>query len=119
MEQFLSQWGPTSAAFWVRAIWALAIFLVVIWLASLGKRGAQTSLYRVHAHPNAILLLGRIIQFGIVILGIVVALATLGVDPSALATFVGLGTVAITLFLQDIARNLIAGLYLLIERPFE
>jgi small conductance mechanosensitive channel len=119
MEQFLAQWGPTASALWVRLIWAIAVLLLVVWLASLGKRGTQTSLRRIRAHPNAILLLSRIIQFGIVVLGIVAALAMLGVDLGALATFVGLGTVAVTLFLQDVARNLISGLYLLIERPFE
>lgn len=119
MEQFVSEWGPASSAFWVRAIWAFTAFITTVWIASLGKRGAQKSLYRTGAHPNAVLLLGRIIQFGIVILGIIIALAILGVQLSALAAFVGLGTVAITLFLQDIARNLISGVYLLIERPFQ
>ncbi len=119
MEQFFSDWGPASSAFWVRAIWAFGAFIVTVWIASLGRRGAQKSLYRTGAHPNAVLLLGRITQFGIVILGIVIALAILGVQLSALAAFVGLGTVAITLFLQDIARNLISGVYLLIERPFQ
>ncbi len=119
MEQFFSQWGPASSAFWVRMLWAFAIFIAIVWMASLGRRGAQKSLHRTGAHPNAILLLGRITQFGIVIFGLIVALAILGVQLSALAAFVGLGTVAITLFLQDIARNLIAGLYLLIEQPFQ
>lgn len=118
MEQFFSEWGPTSPAFWVRALWAVAAFIVTMWIASLGRKGAQKSLNRTGAHPNAVLLLGRITQFGIVILGIVIGLAILGVQLSALATFVGLGTVAVTLFLQDIARNLISGVYLLIERPF-
>ncbi len=118
MEQFFSEWGPTSPAFWVRVLWAVAAFIVTMWIASLGRKGAQKSLNRTGAHPNAVLLLGRITQLGIVILGIVIGLAILGVQLSALATFVGLGTVAITLFLQDIARNLISGVYLLIERPF-
>ncbi len=118
MEQLFSEWGPTSPAFWVRALWAVAAFIVTMWIASLGRKGAQKSLNRTGAHPNAVLLLGRITQFGIVILGIVIGLAILGVQLSALATFVGLGTVAVTLFLQDIARNLISGVYLLIERPF-
>jgi small-conductance mechanosensitive channel len=119
MEQLVSEWGPASPAFWVRALWAVAMFVVTMSIASLGRRGAQKSLNRTGAHPNAVLLLGRITQFGIVILGIVMGLAILGVQLSALATFVGLGTVAITLFLQDIARNLISGVYLLIERPFQ
>jgi small conductance mechanosensitive channel len=119
MEQFFSAWGPASPAFWVRAIWAVVAFLVTMWIASLGRKGAQKSLYRAHAHPNAVLLLGRIAQFGIVIAGFIIALAILGVELSALAAFVGLGTVAVTLFLQDVARNLISGIYLLLERPFQ
>jgi small-conductance mechanosensitive channel len=58
-------------------------------------------------------------QLGILILGVLLALAILGIDLPALTAFVGLITIALSLSLQDIARSLLAGLYLLIERPFD
>ncbi len=119
MEQFFSQWGPVSSLFWVRALWAVSIFIVVTWMASQSRRGTQRSLQRAHAHPNAILFLGLVAQYGVIFLGLVLTLAVLGVELSALAAVLGFGTIALTLSLQDIARNFIAGLYLLIERPFQ
>jgi len=50
-----------------------------------------------------------------VILG---ALAALGVHIAALATVVGALGLALSLSLQDTAKNLVAGLYLLAEHPF-
>ncbi len=119
MEQFFSQWGPTSTAFWVRALWALGVFIVIAWLAGLSRRGTQRSMLRARAHPNAILFLGLVAQYSVVALGLVITLAILGIELSALAAVLGLATVALTLSLQDIALNFIAGLYLLMERPFQ
>lgn len=119
MEQLFSQWGPASPLFWVRALWAISIFIGVAWIASLSRRGTQRSLQRIRAHPNAILFFGLVAQYGVVAFGLVITLAILGVELSALAAVLGFGTVALTLSLQDIARNFIAGLYLLIERPFQ
>jgi small conductance mechanosensitive channel len=119
VEQFFAQWGPAASIFWVRALWALALFLLTVWLAGVGRRTTQQSLKRTKAHPNAILFLGRIVQVSIAALGIVVALGILGESLPELTAFVALGTVAITLALQDVLRNFVSGLYLLIERPFE
>lgn len=118
MEQFFSQWGPASTTFWVRAIWSLLVFGVVAWIAHLGRLTAQKRLVRARAHPNAVLLVERAAQFGVLILGGVIVLGILGIDWSALAAGFGLVTVALTLSFQDILRGLIAGIYLLIERSF-
>ena len=119
MEQFFTDWGPASSAFWVRALWAIAFIVIVFRLAGFGERGTRRAMARTRAHPNAILFLGRVIGYGIIILGFIFALGILGVELSALAAVIGLGTVAITLFFQEIAQNLVAGFYLLIERRFQ
>ena len=85
----------------------------------MASRGVQRALQRIPAHPNALLFAARIVQLSILALGIFLALAILGIDLPALTAFVGLITIALSLSVQDIARSLLAGLYLLIERPFE
>ncbi len=119
MDQLFALWGPTSSMFWVRAVWASAIFLVMVWLADIGRRGSRRALGRTRAHLNAIIFVARVTQLGILALGVVLALAILGVDLPALTAFVGLATIALSVSLQDIVRGLLAGLYLLIERPFD
>ncbi len=105
--------------FWVRALWAFAIFSLMAWLAGVGRRAVQQSLRRAKADPNAALAAGRLVQMGVLLFGVLTALAALGVDPSALAALVGLLTVAISLAVQDILRSFISGLYLLLEKPFQ
>lgn len=119
MDQLFSQWGPTSSMFWVRALWALAVFSGAVSVAGLGRRGIQRSLQRAGAPPNGILFFGRTAQLTLLALGLLFALAVLGIELSALAAIFGILTVAITLSLQDILRSAIAGWYLLIERPFQ
>ncbi len=119
MDQIFSAWGPTSTMFWVRAVWALLIFLFMAWAAGVARRATRQALQRAGAHPNAILFLARVTQLGILGLGIFIALAILGIDFTALTAIRGFVTIALSLSLQDIARSLLAGLYLLIERPFQ
>lgn len=119
MDTLFSVWGPTSSMFWVRGVWSVAVLLVMVWSAGVARRGIQRALQRAQAHPNAILFAARVVQLSILTLGVILALAILGIDLPALTAFVGHITIALSLSFQDIARSLLAGLYLLIERPFE
>ncbi|MGA9347948.1 MAG: mechanosensitive ion channel domain-containing protein [Anaerolineae bacterium] len=47
------------------------------------------------------------------------ALGMSGVHIATLATLMGALGLAISLSLQDVAKNVVAGLYLLVERPFK
>ena len=119
LEHLISAWGPTSTMFWVRAAWAAALMMFMIWAAGMGRRGTRRALLRTRAHPNAVVFVARVAQLGILTLGVVLALAIIGVDLPALTALVGLLTIALSVSLQDIIRGLLAGLYLLIERPFQ
>ena len=54
----------------------------------------------------------------VVVLGVLLALTALGVYGMAIATLVGAMGLAISLSLQDVARNLVAGFYLRLEHQF-
>src|ERR1035437_1405944 len=49
---------------------------------------------------------------------ILAGLVTAGVNPAFLLTFGGLASLAIGLAFQDVLRNILAGIWLLVERPF-
>jgi small-conductance mechanosensitive channel len=118
MEEFFVHWGPASPAFWVRALWAFAFFILLTWLGSVLRGIAQRSLQRARILPNAIILVGRFVQIGAIAFAAVAALATLGIELSALAASAGLITVALTVAFQDLVRSFISGIYLLIEKTF-
>ncbi|MGI8404289.1 MAG: mechanosensitive ion channel domain-containing protein, partial [Thermomicrobiales bacterium] len=67
---------------------------------------------------NGALLIGKLSMLAVWIVWISWVLSSLGANTTGLVTFFSASTVAVTLSLQDIMRNFVAGIVLLIERPF-
>jgi small-conductance mechanosensitive channel len=63
--------------------------------------------------------IGRILGYVILFLGIVMSLQTLGVNAGALTVFSGALGIGLGIGLQDIAKNFISGIIILIERPVQ
>jgi small-conductance mechanosensitive channel len=68
---------------------------------------------------NGALLISRLSFIAVWIVGLGVILARLGVNTTGIFAFLSASTVAISLSLQDVLRNFVAGLILLFERPFQ
>ena len=64
-------------------------------------------------------MLGRFAGYLVFFLGAAIALQTLGIHATTLAAFGAALGVGIGFGLQDIVKNFVAGLILLIERPFQ
>jgi small-conductance mechanosensitive channel len=73
---------------------------------------------RGHPNNNLPVLADNLVRIVIYIIVAMVVLSGLGVDGTALVTFFGLATAAITLSLQDVLKNIFCGIYLLAEQPF-
>ena len=97
---------------------ALLIVLVALLLASLLKRWVVRLLTRTTSNTNVAVLLGNLVQVGIIIVGIVAALPVVGVQWASVAALVGAAGLAISLSLQDLLKNVVAGIYILMEQPF-
>jgi small-conductance mechanosensitive channel len=99
----------------------LASFAIVFitWLAAriLRRLVAERLLGRTRMDAGVRYAIGRVISYIVWILGLIVALQPLGVNATTLAVFGGAIGVGIGFGLQDIAKNFIAGLIILIERP--
>jgi small-conductance mechanosensitive channel len=67
---------------------------------------------------NGALMIGRLISVLFIIISILMLFAQLGANWTGLLTFVSASAVAVSLSIQDVLRNLVAGIYLLLERPF-
>jgi small-conductance mechanosensitive channel len=63
--------------------------------------------------------IGRVLGYVILFLGILVALQPLGVNATTLAVFGGALGIGLGFGLQDIVKNFVAGLVILIERPIQ
>lgn len=73
---------------------------------------------RIRIAPNTLTLFENLVTILVFFLAGIVILGIFGIRSSTLVTFLGLVTAAITLSLQDVLRNLVAGVFLLVEQPF-
>lgn len=92
---------------------------VSYFLARLARRVAQRAMVRAHAASNVIALVGNLSYLGILAVGAALALSNLGFYWSNLLAIIGVLGLAISLAVQDVLRNFVAGAYILIERPFK
>lgn len=68
---------------------------------------------------NLSILIGRLSYLAALALGVIWIAYIFGIQLTGLLTFLGALSLAITFAIQDVLKNLVAGMYLLWERPFE
>lgn len=107
-------------SFLPRLALALAIYIATRLLSRGASRFIRRRLAERKLEDEAIILLDMLARWGILAAGIVLALEQL--VPGRLSTLlagVGVAGVTIGFALQDVAKNFIAGILLLLTRPFE
>jgi len=82
------------------------------------RRFAVRELRRVKADPQVGLLVSRLAFLGTVLIGIIAAFTDLFGSPTLVVGGFGFLALAFSLAFQDILKNFIAGIFLLLERPF-
>ncbi len=101
-----------------RLIGPLVIFLLVVGIGRVARRLIDRAVQRAHGDQQVRALLrnvgGAVTYFFAALCGLVTA----GVPLAFLLTFGGLASLAIGLAFQDVLRNVLAGIWLLVERPF-
>lgn len=110
-QGLLVYWGP-------RLLVAMLIFAGFWLLARLSDRAIARVVGYARLNVLVVSLLSRAARFGFVFFGAVTALGTLGVNISALVAGLGLTGFALGFALRDTISNVLAGVLLLIYRPF-
>lgn len=101
----------------IKGILMLAILL---WGSSLTGRLIEARLAAVSTvTPSTRVLLGKTIRIALVIAAILIALATVGIDITAIAVFSGALGVGLGFGLQKIVSNLVSGMILLMDRSIK
>jgi len=100
----------------------LAILVVVLtWLLARLARNLVTRLLKRVSHSEQVTwLLAQAVYIGVFAAGTFIALGILGLDKTVASLMAGAGivTLALGFAFQDIAANLLAGIYLSVRRPF-
>jgi small-conductance mechanosensitive channel len=103
----------------IQLLWAALIIVAILAASRWLRRRLNRGLLTKHVNPNVVNLINIFSKMFVYSLIFIVLLRVFGVDSSSLATTVGLVAGAITLSLQDVLKNLVSGIYLLVEQPFQ
>ena len=98
---------------------ALVVFAIGVYLASIVRRLARKGLELRTKNPQPITLLSQLAYWLVVILAAAVSLQMVGFNLTAFLAGLGIAGITIGFALQDVSKNFIAGLLMLIQQPFE
>jgi len=100
---------------------AIVILLFFLLLAAAGKSLGRKWAQRRRKHQGITLLLARLVQTGIFVLGFLIAFSVVAPSFRAgdLIKLLGVGCVAIGFAFQNILQNFLAGILLLLQEPFQ
>ena len=94
-----------------------ALLIVALWLTNIASNFAESRINRsTDLTPSIQVLLVKMIRMGLLVVAIIVALSSLGINLSALAVFSGAVGVGIGIGLQKIVANFISGIILLADK---
>lgn len=99
---------------------AMALLIGLIWLAtSIGKYAESRVKDMSDLTPSLQVLIGKFVKIFLVILAIVVALSSVGVDLTALTIFSGAVGVGLGFGLQKVVSNFISGVIILLDKSIK
>jgi small conductance mechanosensitive channel len=110
----------TGIALLPNIVLAVVIFVLFLILASASKSLTRRLTLRRRTHQGVALLVSRLVQTSIVVLGFLVAfsVAAPSFQAADLIKMLGIGSVAIGFAFQNILQNFLAGILLLVSEPF-
>ncbi|HET7459022.1 MAG TPA: mechanosensitive ion channel family protein [Gemmatimonadaceae bacterium] len=103
-----------------RLLLALVVFAIFVGIAFAAKSIVRRTAARRGGHQTLELALGRLAQSAIIVLGALIAFSTAfpTFSPANLVSLLGVGSVAIGFAFKDIFQNFLAGLLILVTKPF-
>src|SRR5436305_12979600 len=101
-----------------KVVVAILILVAFYLLARFVRMLAGKELKRVNADPQVALLVNRMVFLAALVIGVVAAFSELFGSPALVFGGFGFFALALSLAFQDILKNFIAGIFLLLERPF-
>ncbi len=107
-------WVGKLSTFGVACLIMLAFYVVARILQSASMRVGASR----HINQDLAEFMGRVVKVSVLMMGLVTALSNLGVDVSALVTGLGLTGFALGFALKDVISNVLAGVLILIYKPF-
>jgi small conductance mechanosensitive channel len=120
VKEYLTEALPRQAADWLPKVGSALLVLFVFWLlAVVARKVIRKAGVAAGIDSSVINLLARSAHVVLLLIGLVTALGTLGIDVSAIVASLGLTGFAVSFALKDSISNLLSGILILIYRPFK
>ena len=103
---------------WARFVEGILLLLLGFVLASVTRRILRNQLKRPHIDQQVAILVSRIAYLAVVVLGVIAFFTRWFGSPALVFGGFGFLALAFSLAFQDILKNFIAGIFMLLERPF-
>ena len=113
------QYIDLAVTWGVKIIGAIAIFIIGKWIAKLLTNLLKKGLEKSGTDVTLIKFLGDLTYFGLLVLVIIAALGTLGVNTTSFAAIIAAAGLAVGFALQQNVSNFGAGVVILFLRPFK
>ena len=114
-EQYINlgiNWG-------IKALSALVIFIIGKWLVTIFTKFFKKTLEKTKTDVTLVKFLGDLTYFGLLILVIIAALGTLGINTTSFTAIIAATGFAVGIALKDNISNLGAGILILLLKPFK
>lgn len=98
---------------------ALVVFGIGLYIASLIRRLVRRGLERRTKNPQPVALLSQLTYWLVVIFAAAISLQMVGFNLTAFLAGLGIAGITIGFALQDVSKNFIAGVLMLIQQPFD
>ncbi|WP_457565057.1 mechanosensitive ion channel family protein [Caminibacter sp.] len=108
-----------AISYGIKIIGAIAIYIIGKWVAKMLTKLFRKMLERSNTDVTLVKFLGDLVYFGLLVLVIIAALGTLGVNTTSFAAIIGAAGLAVGLALQSNFSNFGAGVVILFLRPFK
>lgn len=104
------------------SVWLILKAIIILWVfiggANILDAFLRKNVYRrMHLEESVQYTFSVTLKYLMLILGVLIGLSALGVELAALTVFAGTVGIGIGFGLQDIAKNFISGIVMLVERP--
>ncbi len=103
---------------WARFVEGILLLLLSVVIASVVRGVLRNQLKRPHIDQQVALLVSRIVYLAVVLLGVIAFFTRWFGNPTLVFGGFGFLALAFSLAFQDILKNFIAGIFMLLERPF-
>lgn len=118
MENLDQLFNPESNSFW-NLLLAIAAIAISIWVARVVRRKLRSMLEANDLDESAAALLGRVAGWGVILVGVVLALSIMGVDMVPVVLVILVVVVLVALSAKSLVENWAAGLLLQARGPYQ